>query len=249
MRRTPLTGSAFGRLLAELNDVHPPASNEPFAERLSRWFDWTDAIPLSAALEVAAARTPQPGAQRPAHADEREFGRVRAALAKSAEAAAAPGEPGHARQAASAAGVFAEVPAEFSPWRRRYVATQQGMETNIAALRRRVRATLAGASPPMAKLAELDAVMEEVIGARERALLSTVPRWLERRFARLHGDRHETAVDATALADAPVPSQSGAWLDAFCQDMRAVLLAELDLRLQPVEGLLQALRRSSPDSP
>jgi hypothetical protein len=34
----------------------------------------------------------------------------------------------------------------------------------------------------------------------------------------------------------------GAWLDAFRKDMRSVLLAELDIRFQPVEGLLSALR-------
>ncbi|CAB3686252.1 DUF3348 domain-containing protein [Paraburkholderia rhynchosiae] len=34
----------------------------------------------------------------------------------------------------------------------------------------------------------------------------------------------------------------GAWLDVFRKDMQSVLLAELDVRLQPVEGLLAALR-------
>ena len=36
--------------------------------------------------------------------------------------------------------------------------------------------------------------------------------------------------------------QAGAWLDTFRKDMRSVLLAELDIRFQPVEGLLAALR-------
>ena len=40
------------------------------------------------------------------------------------------------------------------------------------------------------------------------------------------------------------PITAGAWLDTFRADMRAVLLAELDVRLQPVEGLLAALRTS-----
>ena len=34
----------------------------------------------------------------------------------------------------------------------------------------------------------------------------------------------------------------GPWLDTFREDMRSVLQAELDLRLQPIEGLLCALR-------
>jgi hypothetical protein len=43
----------------------------------------------------------------------------------------------------------------------------------------------------------------------------------------------------TAAAPAVTP---GTWLDAFRKDMQSVLLAELDVRLQPVEGLLAALR-------
>jgi len=42
-----------------------------------------------------------------------------------------------------------------------------------------------------------------------------------------------------SLADA-----SALWLDVFRKDMQSVLLAELDVRFQPVEGLLAALRAS-----
>ncbi|NVJ12466.1 DUF3348 family protein, partial [Myxococcus sp. AM001] len=38
------------------------------------------------------------------------------------------------------------------------------------------------------------------------------------------------------------PSTSRAWLDAFRKDMQSVLLAELDVRFQPIDGLLAALR-------
>jgi hypothetical protein len=58
-------------------------------------------------------------------------------------------------------------------------------------------------------------------------------------------------IDTPATGAMPVRTQAaapaitaGAWLDTFRADMRAVLLAELDVRLQPVEGLLAALRTS-----
>jgi hypothetical protein len=115
------------------------------------------------------------------------------------------------------------------------------MEAAVAPLRRRLRATLEGASPALARLAALDAVMEQVVGAQERALLATVPLKLEQHFARLRqADREACAPDAE-----PPPIPSTDWLDTFSQDMRDLLLAELDLRLQPVEGLLEALRGSS----
>ena len=207
------------RLLAALDDVHAPASNDNFADGLCRWFDWTDAISLSAALDGPAA-TPQAGlpaansastASNATSAEDRDYRRVRAALAKLA-----------ASPAVDAAD-------DFAPHRQRYAAWQQAMEAAIPALRRRVRATLAGASPAMARLASLDTVMDQVVGARERVLLSTVPSWLEQRFERLRRAAPE------------------GWLATFSQDMREVLLAELDLRLQPVEGLLEALRGPTPD--
>ncbi|MFM0193796.1 DUF3348 domain-containing protein [Paraburkholderia strydomiana] len=52
-------------------------------------------------------------------------------------------------------------------------------------------------------------------------------------------------LQAPALDAAPTPAQAvapNAWLDVFRKDMQSVLLAELDVRLQPVEGLLAALR-------
>ncbi|WP_455777837.1 DUF3348 family protein, partial [Burkholderia stabilis] len=36
----------------------------------------------------------------------------------------------------------------------------------------------------------------------------------------------------------------GAWLDTFRDEMQSILLAELEVRFQTVEGLLAALRTS-----
>ena len=128
---------------------------------------------------------------------------------------------------------------DFAAWRQRYAACQLAMETQIVPLRRRLRGTLADRSAALAKLAELDTVMEQVVGAQERALLATVAARLEPRFDHCLGTRADAGPDA--------PTQPGPWLDRFRQEMRALLLAELDLRLQPIEGLLEACRKSSTD--
>jgi hypothetical protein len=49
---------------------------------------------------------------------------------------------------------------------------------------------------------------------------------------------------ASSAASNPAAPTPGAWLHVFRKDMQSVLLAELDVRLQPVEGLLAALRAS-----
>lgn len=237
-RRPPLTGSAFIRALAALNDVHAPASPDAFAQRLSQWFDWTHAFSLSAALSDAEAR-PDVAAfsgRAAIAADEREFARVRGALVKNiTDAPAEPRRIGRPFAGAAAAAAPTDTPVDFAAWRQRYARCQLAMETQIVPLRRRLRGTLADRSPALARLAELDNVMEQVVGAKERALLATVAGRLESRFEQLRGPQGD------------VPVQPGPWLDRFSQEMRDLLLAELDLRLQPVEGLLAACRKSSTD--
>jgi hypothetical protein len=100
--------------------------------------------------------------------------------------------------------------------RRRHMELQRSMESRIEALRVRVRQALAKASPRLAQLAALDAAMEQAFGAREQKLLATLPALSERRLAAPGSgpeDRH-----------------------------RQVLMAELELRLAPVTGLIEALR-------
>ena len=234
VRRTPLTGSAFIRTLASLNPVAAPPGPDAFAQRLARWVDWTHAFSLSAALGDAPGRSDVPGlgGQGALSADEREFARVRAALAATiADAASGASRPRRGHRPLAAA-VAVDEPIDFAPHRQSYAACQLAMETQIVPLRRRLRSSLADRSPALAKLAELDIVLEQVVGAQERTLLATVAARLEPRFDELRG----------APSDAPV--QPGPWLERFRQEMRGLLLAELDLRLLPVEGLLEACRQS-----
>ncbi|ELA00579.1 hypothetical protein D769_04779, partial [Cupriavidus sp. HMR-1] len=113
--------------------------------------------------------------------------------------------------------------ADFAVHRQRYIALQQQMEREIAGLRGRLRAALTSRTPQAARLAMLDAVMEQVLGAREQAVLAAVPGMLEPHFTRLR-------------------DTEGAWLTVFRRDMQSVLLAELEIRFQPVDALLAALR-------
>ena len=130
---------------------------------------------------------------------------------------------------------------EFAPLRRRYLALQQAMEAGIGPLRARLRTTLAAKSPAMARLAAVDVVMEQVLAAREHSLLAGVPALLEKHFNRLSGN------GASMTAEPAGEPQAGEWLHAFRKDMKSVLLAELDFRFQPIEGLLEALCMRQPE--
>jgi hypothetical protein len=161
---------------------------------------------------------------------------VRASLTR-AIAATARGPAAPPRSHASAA---EPPPPDYADFRLRYQSLQQTMESDIGELRQRLRAMLAATTPGMAKLVSVDAVMERSLGARERSLLASVPTLLGAHFERLRdASQPAGAVDADVGAGL---APSGAWLRTFIDDMRSMLLAELEVRFQPVEGLLAALR-------
>ena len=126
----------------------------------------------------------------------------------------------------------------YTLFRERYRDLQQSMQAETGRLRGRLRDMLAAGSPGQARLAEVDAVMEMTLIPREHALLGSVPALLEQHFDRLRDSDAETML----AAQDPTNAAPGLRVSRFHQDMRHVLLAELDLRFQPVEGLLAALR-------
>ncbi|WP_057920600.1 DUF3348 domain-containing protein [Lysobacter capsici] len=240
-RRATVRGPTFIRTLARLTaaDVPPPARS--LSDQLSQWVDWTHAVALSTALD---GRPPAAllDDRILRSADDDECARVRASLtsaivADRAFAAATPRGPGPANAA------DADETLDFPFYRQRYLALQQTMEAGVGRLRERLRAMLTHGEPGMVRLAAVDAVMERALSRRERALLSAAPTLLSEHFERLRQAALTAAADAAdeAADDAP-PAASTAWLEVFRKDMQNVLLAELDVRLQPAQGLLAALR-------
>ena len=238
-RPTRLTGSALVRLLARWADADAFDAKQSVAERLSRWLGWTDAVALSAALNSRSSTEPSSGPKTSVSREESEFVRVRAALAQAMadDGAFVDDVEPLTVQALKRGAPAAAPPTGFARYRRQYLAKQQAMEASIEPLRGRLRLALAAKSPDMARLAAVDAVMEQALDPHEHVLLSNVPALLEKHFGRLR-----QAAEAAASSESNAEAQAEAWEVAFRQDMRAVLLAELDVRFQPVEGLLEALR-------
>jgi hypothetical protein len=140
----------------------------------------------------------------------------------------------------------------YEPYRRYYLSHQHDMEDSVGPLRARVREVLLRATPALKQLATLDAALDGILCERESRLLSTLPMLLQRRFAHLHKAHQqqlppaETPADDTAVPDASARwLQAGGWLARFRQEMQTVLLAELDVRLQPTLGLLEALHHTT----
>ncbi|PBS12770.1 hypothetical protein CMZ82_07875 [Lysobacteraceae bacterium NML93-0792] len=229
--RPAVHGPTFIRLLARLTDDTLPQGGPAPAERLSQWLDWTRAVVLSKALDAKPVEV-EHGTQVLDRDDAAVCAKARTTLL-----AAISGAPELAVPQPQAAGssddaeALPPAPVEFAPFRQRHLALQRSMLIATGRLRGDLRERLAQRSPEMARLAELDAVMEGALSPREHALLGAVPALLEAHFERLRTGAGASAADPSAD-----------WLDGFRRDMQSVLIAELDVRFQPVEGLLAALR-------
>lgn len=230
--RTNFNSLSLVRQLSKLTTLDGAASGESLAERLGHWLKVNDAITLFSALSPRSA--PVPSDVLPPSGETNlveELARLRSALARAILA----DDIGKLVSKAGLSlttptpGATAEFVADFAPYRRYYFAQQRSMVAGIGALRLRARDVLSRRTAALQQLAELDGVLDQALGSREQELLATIPLLLEKRF---------DAVSQQAAAEA----DAGKWLADFCKDLQSVLLAELEVRLQPVMGLIEALR-------
>lgn len=212
MTNPGVAGSELSRLLARLADGAAADARPVLAQRLADWLGWTGALALSSALTPGAAPTPaaardDAAAQRHQHG-ARDLERVRASLLATIDAGTT--DP-------------PESPTDLAPLRRHAVACQAAMQEATAALRTRLRRSLAQAGAAGQRLAAIDEALERAVAPQERALLGLLP-------ARLM--QH--------LADHPA-------IDLHRRTVDHWLRAELDHRLLPCMGLLAAI--AEPTSP
>lgn len=245
-RALPHTGLNSSRLIRLLADMgadpavaDAPAAKQSFAERLGLWLNHIDAISLFAALKGTAGGAQSLAPAGAASALREEFARLRTALSNSiTQDGTSQNRMARIRWPTPDADI--DGAADFSPYRRYYLAHQREMDASVGPLRAKARAALATRSAPLQRLASLDAALDTALSDRERSVLANVPALLEKRYEQLRL-AHQARSAATPAADDPQRwMQPGGWLAVFNKDMRDALLAELEVRLQPVTGLIEA---------
>lgn len=245
LQRATFNRSALVRVLSDtLPEVPDPKYD--FGERLGQWLDFSDALTLFSVLNTeAGSSTPIASANSDLPA---QLARVRRNLSDSIHNdgvfSTDSDTPARIPFPTPLPNATPESAADFSPYHRYYLAHQRDMNSAITALRANARKALAGQSTAGKKLADLDAAFEKFLSVRERNLLSNIPIMLGKRFDQRHAEHRAALADETANDGADDPTtwtQPGSWLEAFCHDARTALLAELELRLKPVAGLIAAL--------
>lgn len=245
LARTNFHSSKLIRCLADLAIVDTVESGNAFAEQLGQWIDFADAITLSAVHSEGIERLPTmpPNAQSATCTFiGSEFDRIQATLVNSiVKSCMSNSGKTHITLPTPESELTMNVGTAYAPYRRFYEAHQRDMELSIQPLRINVRHVLAKTSPRLRKLAELDAAMEKMLRERESKLLGKVPVLLKKRFELLYKE-HQQKLSVSEQEDNPATwMKAGGWLARFCKDMQMLLLAEVELRLQPTMGLVEAI--------
>lgn len=223
-------------------------SKTAFAQGMAQWVGFADAMTLYTALEhrpqsaLDAPSSTHAAAQEAAfEAASANLTRVRALVVDLVTRSCAI-TTGAARLKfpAPQSGTALEIAAMYTPFHRFFLSLQREMESRVGPLRASVRASMAGASPGMRKLALLDAAFEGIVSERERRLLATVPQLLEKRFKQLLAEHEQALVLKGQTDDLATWMLPGGWLAQFREELRQVVLDEWEVRLQPVLGLVAA---------
>ena len=257
--RAHFNSSRLVRFLTENGMVSAVRISEDIGHKLGDWLNFRQAIALHGVLNPESPKEPTPHKPRlPAttfQALSRHVDKVRAQLEESI-LHGAPSGSGLARIDMPPAELEEPVDPKtaFEPDRRFYAAHQRQMETTLHTLRTQIRSQLGNGSKALQQLAALDAAFENILAEREAALLFKVAKLHEKRFMQAVKAHLKNMSEASSLVSAgdassdrdSVPAQTTAWLLPLRQAMRSALLAELDMRLQPTLGLLEALKQETP---
>lgn len=243
-----LHSSRLIRLLSELavSDVEP--STRRFGDRFGQLFALSDSISLSQMHSELASTEFESR-----HADINALSEEGLAIQKKLVESISQrfiAEPGKAtarnRFPALREAANAEQLTTYSSYLAFYANLQREMDREIQHLLSVIRDGASGLSPELAKLVVIDTELGATLANHSRKLLGQIPRLLERRFDYLRQHHHQSLFDDQA-DDCQTWGKPGGWLDTFRLDMHQTALAELDLRLQPAIGLLEAIQAHAPE--
>jgi hypothetical protein len=241
--RSSLNRSQLIRFLTDNELIDATAQAEDVGHRLGDWLNFRQAIALHKLLTHAPSPITPPG-RRAAWMRAEDLNahvyKVRTALEQSILQGAAPGS-GWSRIELPRAelGEPMDPQTAFEPYRRYLNAHQRQMAAVISTLRQQVRGQVSKL-PALQALAALDAQFESILNDRETMWLGKVTPMLEKRFHQALKQHLKNQTEAPAQATTLRASNAPDWLTPMRQQLQNALLAELDTRLQPTLGLLEA---------
>lgn len=235
-----LGSSRLVRFLTDLSVTDTQVSHRQFTERLGQLIDFSDSITLSDAharnLEVDSE-----GVAEFSDGITREFLRARSTIVQAAMRSFFPGSgltriKWPAAETAPPAGPDTAV----QPYLKFYGSQQADIDSKIRGLHLRSREAVSRLSPGLERICAIDAALADALGVHARRYFSSVPRLLARRMEALFNNYQAGVTNGL--------DPLRAWLDTreqFRRETQGLLLAEIEARLLPALGLIEALNEET----
>lgn len=230
-----LTGSRLACALSKLELTATKLTQQELSVRLGELID------LSGSLSIARAQLGPIGGDYEADnsiagAAVSEFLRVQSALVQSVAGSFAPQPPTRNRLPAPPTEVPADQGKAGQAYQRFYAAMQREMEFKIQGLYEDTRRSLCRLSPELAQLCALDSSLRKTLAPLFRKAFGSMPQRVGLRFDQTCANYH--------LALAGQDHKQALWtqmMNRFGEELRSLLLAEIEARLLPVLGLIEAM--------
>ncbi len=129
----------------------------------------------------------------------------------------------------------------YEPYRKFYMSRQSGIDIKVQHLRSDIRESISGLSPALAQLARIDQALFESLSEASSEIFVVVPKILGKRFSHLLNTHRPELPENPEVTDLEPWMKPGGWISGFCIEMQELLLAELELRLQPIVGMIESL--------
>ena len=231
-----LNGSRLVRLLSGLAGAAVEPGPAKFTERLGELIDLSDSISLSLAHGILPTGGFKPGivSVRVAREDAQ---RVRSSMEKAVRRSFSPGgSPSRVKLPPADCPSPRDEKAAFEPYLKFYEAHQRDISFRSQNLHAQSREAVAGLSPELARLAALDAALGKTLMVHNREFFGAIPKILQGRFGALFASYVQGLVEQV--------EDRKLWLqlhEQFCGELQSLLMAEIEARLLPVQGLLESI--------
>lgn len=212
--------------LSELLQTDQKVSHAKFGERLGKLVDLSDSFALSDALYYISKIDIEQGDIRPENVIEHALAQ-RLALIQTIAKSFLPDSKMRFKFPRPAEGTAPEELRNFGPYRRFYLVQQREIDDQVQSLRTYLRNSLSKMNTSLSQLAALDKAMDDTLLAQTGKLMSAIPSLIEKRFKDTLDQSHNI--------------ESLEWVDQFSRELQALLLAELEFRLLPVIGMVEAV--------
>jgi len=262
-----LNGSRLVRFLSDLAVTDVTLTHKNFAQRLGQLIGFSDSFTLATRYdELKSIKFDQSSIPADLQYDSvsKEILQVRKSIVQSIIKSFAPNNgssPVRNKFPVGTADTLVPQSTAYEPYLRFYTAKQRDIDLKIQTLQTSVRDSVSGISPELAQLAALDSALTDMLVIHQRKVFAVIPGLLRKRFEHLlheyrgleqqrdHSKQHgNKQSDDNSTLSAHSQTLLENFNRQFCTETQGLLLAELELRLQPVIGLIEALNQHEKDN-